>query len=373
MSTFQLTVSDTYVPDWTYIQGLREFFQNAIDNESIDSDNKMYFEYNEDEETLYIGNKNSVLTRESLLFGYSTKRGDNRTIGSHGEGYKIAILVLLREGKGVTFYNRGVGEVWTTRLVNSRKYNAVIPEIKSTKKLFTKKDIDSNLVIEITNITKSEYVDFKETVLQLRGYGEHKQSPNGKVLLDADLKGKLFVNGLYVSTEEELEYGYDFRADKIKLDRDRKMLRNVDVKIQIAYIISQCKDADFIADAITQGYADVEFISSGVSDWFSNRKEELDARIIEKRVTKDSSRYYPVSSNQDIEDIDAPVGVKPLVVSKFERDILRSSGHFYTPDLSEKSVSDRLEAWYDDIKFLLNERDKTEFMSILSDLKRSEA
>lgn len=103
MSKYELTISTGYVPSWTYVEAVRELFQNAIDNERINPDNKMLFEYKMGK--LSICNKTSKLTLDSLLIGNSTKRDDERTIGEHGEGYKIAIMILLREGKNVTVYN----------------------------------------------------------------------------------------------------------------------------------------------------------------------------------------------------------------------------------------------------------------------------
>lgn len=40
-SKYELTISTNYVPDWTYIEAFRELFQNAIDNEITNPDNKM--------------------------------------------------------------------------------------------------------------------------------------------------------------------------------------------------------------------------------------------------------------------------------------------------------------------------------------------
>ena len=121
MSKHQLTISPTYVQDWTYIEAVRELFQNALDNQVVDKDNIMYFAYNEEAQELIIGNKTSKLEVNSLLMGYSSKRDDEDTIGRHGEGYKVALMVLLREGKTVTIQNYGKKELWSSRLIKSRK------------------------------------------------------------------------------------------------------------------------------------------------------------------------------------------------------------------------------------------------------------
>ena len=98
MANYELTVSMGYVPTWTHVDAVREIFQNAKDEETVNPENKMFFDYNEETETLMIGNKTGKLNKSTLLIGISDKRNDNRTIGQHGEGYKIATVVLLREG-----------------------------------------------------------------------------------------------------------------------------------------------------------------------------------------------------------------------------------------------------------------------------------
>lgn len=45
MTKFELTISTNYVPDWTYVEALRELFQNALDQQTENPANKMLFEY----------------------------------------------------------------------------------------------------------------------------------------------------------------------------------------------------------------------------------------------------------------------------------------------------------------------------------------
>ena len=96
MKRFDLGMSINYCPTWGVVESVREFFQNAHDEEIVNPENKMYFGYNKDSKTLCIGNKNGRLTTNTLLLGQSSKRDSSETIGQHGEGYKVATVVLLR-------------------------------------------------------------------------------------------------------------------------------------------------------------------------------------------------------------------------------------------------------------------------------------
>ena len=110
MKKCELTISSSYVPNWTIFNAIRELVQNALDQEFVDANNTMNMQYDEDKCELTISNKNSSLTTNTLLFGSTSKANDENQIGQFGEGYKIATMVLLREGKNITFYNYGAKE-----------------------------------------------------------------------------------------------------------------------------------------------------------------------------------------------------------------------------------------------------------------------
>ena len=135
---YELSISADYVPEWGVTEAVREFFQNAIDEQRRDSENSMFFDYDPKGQVIRIGNRHSDLDIKTLLFGESTKRGKEEMIGSHGEGYKIATVVLLRTGKQVSFQNYCRREIWKPRLVKSRRYGgAMVPTffVEQTKTL----------------------------------------------------------------------------------------------------------------------------------------------------------------------------------------------------------------------------------------------
>ena len=53
MANYELTVSMGYVPTWTHVDAVREIFQNAKDEETVNPENKMFFDYNGFSCTIY--------------------------------------------------------------------------------------------------------------------------------------------------------------------------------------------------------------------------------------------------------------------------------------------------------------------------------
>lgn len=91
-------------------EAVREFLQNARDEEIEHEGNEMLIDYDPSSQLLSIGNSHSVLEPRTLLLGQSSKRSATGLIGKHGEGYKVATVVLLRNNCNVTIYNNAVGE-----------------------------------------------------------------------------------------------------------------------------------------------------------------------------------------------------------------------------------------------------------------------
>ena len=112
---YELPISKDYVRHWGMNEGIREIIQNALDSESP-------FEWEFKDETLLIKSRHANLKPSTLLLGVTSKEGNKDAIGSFGEGYKIAMLVLIRCGYNVHIYNGEV--VWTPEFRLNKKFNA---------------------------------------------------------------------------------------------------------------------------------------------------------------------------------------------------------------------------------------------------------
>lgn len=348
-SKYELTIDTNYVSDWNIAQAVKELFQNSVDSEVQNPGNTSYWKYDEDTQKLYIGNKYSVLNVETLLLGVSTKTNDNTTIGQFGEGYKIATVVLLRTNHPITFYNYGAKEVWTTKLVKSRRFNGrLVPTFYVDKKYPWQKVPDNNLTIVVENVTLEDYKLICDYILSLHtDIGDTIDCGRfGTILLNPELRGKVFVSGLYVCTNERLTYGYNIKPVFLQLDRDRKTVDNFNLLWTTSRMwVENQQRTEFIEMLYGEDTPpDISYIGSLCN------ADSIDPIVLDKFLNTYGPDAIPVTSQEDY-DLVLSMGGHPVFVNKVLGDITKSiSTNFLSTAVQTKSCLDMLTEWYDELK-----------------------
>lgn len=226
MPRYTLTISPDYVKNWTPKDAIRELLQNWIDQETIDKDNLKSLVLTED--SLILSNRKSVLNKSTLLLGGGTKDG-TKTIGQFGEGYKMAILVLLRDNISCEIRNYGLNELWTPKLVKSKIYNSKVLAI-DTKDYVRKKNDKDSLEIHISNVPNVQNI-LDEIWLNFNDRSYCKlDCDSGEILLEPKFKGHIYIKGLLITNRSNLEYGYNFNHNIIKIGRDRNIVSGSDLE-----------------------------------------------------------------------------------------------------------------------------------------------
>lgn len=194
-----------YVSDWTPANALREICQNCLDDAST-------FEYDLSGDTIIFTSKGVKLHQSTLLLGNSTKREDATTVGGKGEGYKLACVILLREGHDITIRNGDL--IWTPSFEYSDLFEAEVM-------VFTETNGSGNdLTFEISGATEELVSEVKEDCLYLQSdLGRVWEGERGRLF--PDKVGKLYVGGLFVC-DINTRYVYDFKPAYLPLNRDRK-------------------------------------------------------------------------------------------------------------------------------------------------------
>jgi len=327
---FELTLTSKYAAEWGIQDALREFMQNCYDQSKKQEGNDWGVHYDKDTQSLFITNKKSVLKKQSLLLGYTTKQDDDETIGQFGEGYKIALLVLTRLEKTVTIYTGEANkkEEWSSRFVTSKRYNyeKILTVFVDTD---TKQNYDNNLTIKIDNITEDEYNDFTSRVLHLqKDVGEFLTCSEGEILLGEKHKGKIYVNGLYVSKIKDFLFGYDIKPAYLKIGRDRNLVDSFDIQFQTSRMWKQHNN-EKLAIMISAQSPDIKYIWLPGEENVEELKTVSDDVYEEIKKENEDKDIYPVTNQEEYNMAkEAYPSATPVIVNELQKKVINNSEKF---------------------------------------------
>lgn len=322
MATIELTLDANYCHRWGLWEGVREIIQNGIDGErQLHCPLSVHLTKSG---TLIVENKGAEIPRKAILIGFSTKRDDPKLSGQFGEGLKLGVLALVRAGYDVVIRNGR--EVWKPIIAKSEKFdNADVLKFKITK---GSKDY-MGLRVEIKGIDAETWEEnLKPRFLFLKAPDQSVKTLFGTLLLDSNLCGHVFVKGIYVDHEGELEYGFDF--EDAELDRDRRMIRSWDLRHKTARVIMEAtrKQPDLfksVFDLMEKGGHDVENIG-----YASDGNDEFVNQVADAFVEKHGEDAVPVSDMGESKEIDH-LGKRGIIVSSPLRKVLEHKfGSHYT-------------------------------------------
>lgn len=371
---YELTLTPNYVSDWTFNDAIRELIQNGTDQEILDKENSFKVKYNAKEKTLRLINHKSVLKINTLLLGRSSKTNNEDTVGQFGEGYKIAALVLNRLGKTFTIYNNGKKEVWKSRFKNSEKWLEKILAF-----YVSKQDTDeSGLCIEVGNVTKEEFNDLYKVWIDLSGYDYEKvETKYGEIITDENFAGEVYVNGLFVDCNSDLQYGYNFKPKYIRLERDRKTCDSWNIG-EITSLM--------IAEAMVKGGIPIETVRRMVEEraddvyhfefnTYQNDVKKVQEMLLESFDNQNPQPYsIPVDSQEDIKKVKA-YGGNPVVVPAGVAKLLKDEKDKRIKELMEipcanvMTLKDRFNRWYDIYSAKLTEEAKAEIRNLIDEME----
>lgn len=254
--TYELPIAVNYVHNWTVEDAVREILQNAIDSNT--DGHKLSITYSNG--MLGISNVGVNLDISSLVLGSTHKTDHTKYIGTYGEGYKLALVVLLRNNLGVTIYTKG--QMWVPSFKKSTKFKIETLHIEVIP-------VDINwdqIAFEISGLDVDTFHKLRENSLVMTkelGYsiGNIIETEYGDILLDQRYKSKMFVNGLYVQTDYSFNYGYNFKPEFLPLDRDRKAISYYKARELTAKALTSQSNVQLVSTAIKKSYTDVRYLN----------------------------------------------------------------------------------------------------------------
>ena len=322
---YELPLSRTYVRHWGVVEAVRELFQNALDSDSP-------FEYTVGQDSLSITSRFARLEPKTLLLGTTSKADAKDKIGSFGEGYKIALLVLTREGIKVTVLNHD--RKWTPEFRRSRQFDDEVLAIRDSS---FPENRGQGLTFQLDGLSQADLEAIHDSNLHMwSSVGEVDNTSRGQILHDHP--GKLYVNGLYVC-QTELKYGYNMKPEFLRLERDRQTVSTFDLKFHAKDMWFETKKADQISTMISEGVSDMEYANYGTPE------------IVKEACYRLFLQQHPdsivASSQQELEHMVAQGMERVVVVEKTFADIVKtSSGYTAGPLVVLRSPRQVMEDWF---------------------------
>lgn len=241
---YELPLSRDYVRRWGLSEAVRELLQNMLDSDSPN-------EFSIVGQTLTITSRFETLPASTLVMGQTSKADDADKIGSFGEGFKLALLVLTRLGYPVTVFNGSV--TWTPSFGLSNTFGCEV------------------LVIEENPVTDNQGLTFEvqglthEDTTLINGMCLFMQGPMDDVIgtrygsILPSRPNKLYVGGLFVC-DTKLTFGYDINPEHLTLERDRQTVNGWDLQWMTKNMWLDTKDWDALATMMEQQVVDVDHI-----------------------------------------------------------------------------------------------------------------
>lgn len=249
--TYELSLVKTYVSHWGMKEAVRELIQNALD-----SDSPFAYEFVPDEEgnnaTLRLTSEFAKLSPQTLLLGATSKADNTGAIGSFGEGYKIALLVLTRCGHDVDMLNGDL--LWKPRFKHNRHFGEELLVIEET---ILPEKRNKGLTFLVHGLSPEDVAAVRAQCLRMQPeIGELKQTPYGDILLERP--GELYVGGLLICNTA-MKFGYNILPQHIRLERDRQTVSGWDLACVTRDMWFSTKLFDRIAELISEETPDLEY------------------------------------------------------------------------------------------------------------------
>jgi len=273
-----------YLKDWGIEQALREIYQN-------------FFDYGKFKEVIKCNNKKpkSVIVTltndwqpdnlDFLRIGNSRKK--EGSIGKHGEGIKMAFMILLRNG-------------FSSRIITNK--SVVIPSTYSDVEIgecfcfeYFSIDSKSNNFIVKFEIDAKVFKSFRDNIITAKDI-EYTDSYYGDIVNKT--KGAIYSGGLFVAQLSNLSRAYNIRPEYLQLDRDRSVPRSFDVNWAASKILESFDKWNFVDET----YDDTQFISK-VPDHIKKEVKPIIVGSSVEFVRKDEKGEDVVITNSNIKEV----------------------------------------------------------------------
>lgn len=348
--SYELSLTRNYVSRWGMPHAVREFIQNALDSES-----PFIYEFTKDGDSvaLRLTSEFTTLAPQTLLLGATSKADSADSIGSFGEGYKIALLVLTRMGYDVELHNGAV--LWKPRFRHNAKFGEELLVIDETPLVDR---ANKGLTVWVRGLSEADEEEIRGCCLRMQAsIGQVHTTPTGEILLERS--GQLFVGGLFIC-KTDLHFGYNVKPSFLKLERDRQTVDGFDLKMLVKEMWFATQRWDQIADMISREVPDLEYAEYSAPALV---KDACYRHFIERNPGAIAAK-----SQQELRSL-IDQGMTKIVVlnGAYYANVRTSDAYRARPEIQVASPRQRLEAWFEDARFHMHDKVKRSFREILDE------
>lgn len=213
-----------YLPEWGVKEALREIYQNFMDY------GKYEIEVTDSADDIVIVTLSNDYAPTDLTFlriGDSYK--DNaECIGKHGEGLKMAMLVLLRNNYTCSIITQK-GSYVPIFMENGGLQDCLAVKVEDLLGTTTKFSV-------IYSCSKTDHDEFSNSILDKESI--LFTNPNHGDILNK-VPGFIYSGGLFVTKVDNLKRAYNILPSNLHLDRDRRIPSTFDVNYHASKLNSQ--------------------------------------------------------------------------------------------------------------------------------------
>ena len=285
-----ISISADYVAHWGNWEAIRELLQNAIDTKD--------YSVEEHDCNLTITSRGGKIPIKALLLGNSGKRDDDEAIGTYGEGLKLAMVVLLRNGKTLSIKNGN--DLWTPIFEYSDLFEGESLSVVIEENVYPGEE---DVVVTVSGLNWSDMEELCKNYIDLpsittgevgaessRGialYRKYETDDEEEEAEFADrLDSRVFVNGLYVGTVPgKYFYDYSFRPEYLNLDRDRNTVPRWEFQYETTRLLASSNHPAEIARLSVSDYDDVANYTKSGGSYYSGGSSTEKSEAITKFAT----------------------------------------------------------------------------------------
>ncbi|KAL4862107.1 hypothetical protein BDV12DRAFT_203355 [Aspergillus spectabilis] len=194
-----------------------------------------YIRFNKIQGSAEFTNFGSSLDDHCLEMGTTTKSKDDRLIGGHGEGLKIAALVLCRENHHVKisangwYWNFGFNGLNSTnfycRLTPAKAKRAPAARLTARVREDVSVLVEKGHTVEGRRLRVEDFGAWMRETLDLQVHPDRIRTPSGDLLLGPMYNGHIYLKGIRVPQADQdrpaFYFGYNLLRGNVDRDRQR--------------------------------------------------------------------------------------------------------------------------------------------------------